>query len=206
MKVFICLAVLIAAVVSQQYVQNPMYSGIQNCVACLGSQYYLCDTNVTKFACYQNQSQCLKFGYTSNIYSKCVLNYTMTNIPVMSPDLQCQYSYLLTKDNFGLQYARKLSVDLLQNQFCTVQIINMLESPSIPGMIVVTPSNDANITYKLTNQTVQYFNATNEFDIRTYTWLNTTGINLTQGQAVTIIGSNPYTTANDTVATFEIYF
>lgn len=65
---------------------QPMFSGSSNCVACLGSMYYMCDTNTTKFACYQNQSQCLKFPQTSNIYSKCVLNATNLGYPVLSAD------------------------------------------------------------------------------------------------------------------------
>ena len=72
-------------------VSNSMlFSGIDFCTACMGSKYYMCETNVTQYGCYNNITQCTSanFPVKTNLWDKCILT---SNVKLISTDTQCQY-------------------------------------------------------------------------------------------------------------------
>ena len=80
----------------------------------MGSLYYMCETNVTKFSCQSNITDCTKYKFPVkyNMFDKCISNNTAASLgtTVLATDPQCQYQYLITEDYFGVQNARTISV------------------------------------------------------------------------------------------------
>ncbi|TNV75645.1 hypothetical protein FGO68_gene16570 [Halteria grandinella] len=138
-----------------------------------------------------------------NLFDKCYTQ-SVNGKDFWSQDTQCNERYVITKDYFGKANARTISVQLAQGQFCALQIVNQIDT-NITGRIVATSSNKANITYKsLQSIDRLFYNTSDNYDMRQYTWMKDNNFNLSNNEGVSLIGVNAYT--NGSPVFFEIYY
>ena len=124
-----------------------IFSGVDNCVACMGSLYNMCETNITKFSCHNTLNDCLpnNFAVKTNMLDKC--NLANNGSSIFSSDTQCFDTYYITKDYIGNLNLKTLSVTLAKNTICAIQIVNKIGN-GVFGFIQPTNLNRANVTYR----------------------------------------------------------
>ena len=95
-----------------------MYAGLNYCVACIGSLYPLCQTNLTDFSCRSEfgDAECKTNTYQTNILTTCQTQ----NVTILSTDSQCFSKYLITSDYVAGINTRTITVDLAQNKICAI--------------------------------------------------------------------------------------
>lgn len=194
--IYIPLILLVYAISSRQIME-----GQDNCVACLGSLYPMCETNLSRFSCRSNaaDADCKTNTLKSNILTTCHSDET----PIYSDDAQCMSQYYVTRDYMGEYHGRVISVSLARNKICPIQIINAIDS-STPATITISTLNRANITYWKTKSTKIHFANEFEYDMKLYSLSTKSTYTLEPEEGIVFMPSNPYTNGTPTV--FEVTY
>ena len=89
------IALSLLSLLSLASAQQPLFSGGQNCVACLGTKRIICQTVNNGTGCFDSLAACPQDQWRTNIFTQCSSVSPNVNNIIRSTDQNCQRNRLM---------------------------------------------------------------------------------------------------------------
>jgi hypothetical protein len=137
--------ILIGTALLTTFSQAQLFTGGQNCVACLGSKRLICENIANGTGCFDSFTACPQAQWRTNIFTQCSSLVPPTTI-VRSTNTLCQRNILMNAtvgQRPDIQFNETLLIP--GDQFCTVALVNNQDKPVNYRL---TGNNNATVSFR----------------------------------------------------------